>query len=65
MSTRAAAIAGYFYEADAGRLQHLVNDLLSAESAVPEAMPEALISTTRRLYLLGFDRCSRVSLPVS
>jgi AmmeMemoRadiSam system protein B len=43
MSTRAAAVAGYFYEADAGRLQHLVNELLSAESAVPEALPEALI----------------------
>ena len=43
MSTRAAAVAGYFYEADAGRLQHHVNELLSAESAVAEALPEALI----------------------
>jgi AmmeMemoRadiSam system protein B len=43
MSTRAVAVAGYFYEADAGRLQHHVNELLNAETAVPEALPEALI----------------------
>ena len=48
MSTRTPAVAGYFYEADAGRLQHHVNELLSAESAnakstSPEALPEALI----------------------
>ena len=43
MSTRAAAVAGHFYEADAGRLQHLVNELLNAETAVAEALPEALI----------------------
>jgi hypothetical protein len=43
MSTRAAAVAGYFYDADAGRLQHHVNALLNAESAIPEALPEALI----------------------
>ena len=43
MSTRAAAVAGYFYEADAGRLQHHVNELLNAETAVAEALPEALI----------------------
>jgi len=43
MSTRAAAVAGYFYDANAGRLQHDVNQLLGAESAIPEALPEALI----------------------
>jgi len=43
MSTRAPAVAGYFYEADAGRLQHHVNELLNAETAVAEALPEALI----------------------
>jgi len=48
MSTRAAAVAGYFYDADAGRLQHHVNQLLNAQSAnakstSPEALPEALI----------------------
>ena len=48
MSTRAAAVAGYFYDADAGRLQHHVNQLLSAESANAEsatlgALPEVLI----------------------
>ncbi len=43
MSTRAPAVAGYFYEADASRLQHHVNELLSAESAVSEAFPKALI----------------------
>jgi AmmeMemoRadiSam system protein B len=45
---RAAAVAGYFYDANAGRLQHHVNQLLSADSAnvksaIPEALPEALI----------------------
>ena len=48
MSTRAAAVAGYFYDADAGRLQHHVNQLLNAESAnaksaIPKSLPEALI----------------------
>jgi len=48
MSTRAAAVAGYFYDANAGRLQHHVNQLLSAEpanaeSAIPRAFPKALI----------------------
>ncbi len=48
MTTRAAAVAGYFYDANAGRLQHHVNQLLSAESAnaesaIPGAFPEALI----------------------
>jgi hypothetical protein len=43
MSTRAAAVAGYFYEADAGRLQDHVDQLLDAGSAVPGVFPEALI----------------------
>lgn len=43
MSTRAAAVAGYFYDANASRLQQQVNQLLNAESAVSEALPEALI----------------------
>jgi AmmeMemoRadiSam system protein B len=43
MSTRAAAVAGYFYDAKASRLQDHVNELLNAESAVPRALPEALI----------------------
>lgn len=43
MSTRMAAVAGYFYDADADRLQHHVNQLLEAESAIPEAFTQALI----------------------
>ncbi|MGD8420366.1 MAG: AmmeMemoRadiSam system protein B, partial [Gammaproteobacteria bacterium] len=43
MSTRAAAVAGYFYEADPGRLQHHVDKLLSAASAQSRAFPRALI----------------------
>jgi hypothetical protein len=48
MTMRAAAVAGYFYDANASRLQHHVNQLLSADSAnvksaIPEALPEALI----------------------
>jgi hypothetical protein len=43
MTTRAAAVAGYFYDANAGRLQHHVNQLLDAESAISGAFPEALI----------------------
>lgn len=43
MSTRAAAVAGYFYDANAERLQHHVKQLLKVESTLPEAMPEALI----------------------
>ncbi len=43
MSTRAAAVAGYFYDANAGRLQDHVNELLNVESALPEALPEAVI----------------------
>jgi hypothetical protein len=43
MSTRAAAVAGYFYDADPGRLQHHVETLLNAANADCEAFPEALI----------------------
>ncbi len=43
MSTRAAAVAGYFYDADTKRLQQHVNELLNAESAAPETLPKALI----------------------
>ena len=47
MSTRAAAVAGYFYEADAGRLQYHVNQLLAdsanTESTNPGVLPDALI----------------------
>ena len=43
MSTRAAAVAGYFYDANTSRLQHHVNEMLNAESAVPETLPKALI----------------------
>lgn len=43
MSTRAAAVAGYFYEAAPGRLKHDVNQLLNAEAADCGVFPEALI----------------------
>ena len=43
MSTRAAAVAGYFYEADPAHLQHHVDELLNAASAQSEALPGALI----------------------
>jgi len=43
MSTRAAAVAGYFYDANPGRLKHDVNQLLGADSVTSEAFPEALI----------------------
>jgi AmmeMemoRadiSam system protein B len=45
MSTRQAAVAGYFYEADAGRLQHDVDKLLTAADvgAEPNVPPAALI----------------------
>ena len=80
MSTRAAAVAGYFYDADASRLQHHVNQLLSAESAnaesaIPEAFPEALIvphagyiysgstaATAYRCLLTDPDQVNRVLL---
>ncbi len=43
MSTREAAVAGYFYEADANRLQRHVDQLLSAGTVDPGPMPEGLI----------------------
>ena len=43
MSTRAAAVAGYFYDAAPGRLKHDVNQLLNAETAASGGIPEALI----------------------
>lgn len=43
MSTREPAVAGYFYEADALRLQQQVEQLLSADTALPETLPRALI----------------------
>jgi len=43
MSTRQAAVAGYFYDADAGRLQQHIKHLLSADTALPDNPPRALI----------------------
>ena len=43
MRVREAAVAGYFYEAEAGRLQHHVNQLLAEDPDIPGAVPEALI----------------------
>jgi hypothetical protein len=43
MSTRQAAVAGYFYDADAGRLQQHIEQLLSADTAITDTMPRALI----------------------
>ena len=43
MSTRQAVVAGYFYEADAGRLQQHIEQLLSADTAPPDDFPRALI----------------------
>jgi AmmeMemoRadiSam system protein B len=43
MRTRAAAVAGYFYDANPGRLKHDVNQLLGSNSVTSEAFPEALI----------------------
>jgi hypothetical protein len=43
LSTRAAAIAGYFYDADASRLQQVVHELLAGQVAEPGPRPEALI----------------------
>ena len=43
MKTRTAAVAGYFYDAAPGRLQHDVTRLLNAENAAPGVFPEALI----------------------
>jgi AmmeMemoRadiSam system protein B len=43
MSMRAAAVAGYFYDADPGRLKNDVVHLLDAQEADFKALPEALI----------------------
>ncbi len=43
MSTRAAAVAGYFYEASPARLQAHVDELLDASPAPPAGFPGALI----------------------
>lgn len=43
MSTRPAAVAGYFYEADTARLRQQVDRLLDAEAAPENGMPRALI----------------------
>ena len=43
MSTRAPAVAGYFYDADASRLQDHINQLLGAETGESAPPPEALI----------------------
>lgn len=43
MTTRQAAVAGYFYEADASRLQRHVDELLAVDTAPADDMPKALI----------------------
>ncbi len=43
MSTRAAAVAGYFYDASPGRLKHDVIQLLNAETPVGEDIPQGII----------------------
>jgi AmmeMemoRadiSam system protein B len=43
MNTRAAAVAGYFYDANPNQLRHDVSQLLRAESAAIDTLPEALI----------------------
>jgi len=43
MSTRAAAVAGYFYDADSARLKNHVGHLLDAQTVELGALPEALI----------------------
>lgn len=43
MSTRAPAVAGYFYDADTDRLRHDVCRLLDAQSAALAVLPKALI----------------------
>ncbi len=75
MSTRAAAVAGYFYEANPGRLRRLVDELLDAGPAPTGDIPEALIvphagyiysgSTAARAYqclLTDPDQINRVLL---
>ena len=43
MTTRAPAVAGYFYDADPGRLQHHVNELLNTACVECGSLPRALI----------------------
>jgi len=43
MSKRAAAVAGYFYDADPGRLEHDVVHMLDAQEVNFRDLPEALI----------------------
>ncbi len=43
MSTRTAAVAGYFYDANPDRLRHDVSQLLDTQDVAGEAFPEALI----------------------
>jgi hypothetical protein len=43
MSTRAAAVAGFFYDSNPDQLRHDVNQLLRAVSAPVDSVPEALI----------------------
>ena len=75
MSTRAAAVAGYFYEASPNRLQRDIDELLGAVPATAGDLPEALIvphagyiysgSTAARAYqrlLADPDQINRVLL---
>lgn len=43
MNTRTAAVAGYFYDADPGRLQHHIETLLNTAGADCGTVPEVLI----------------------
>lgn len=43
MTTRQAAVAGYFYEAEKNRLRQDLGQFLGAESSAAETMPKALI----------------------
>jgi AmmeMemoRadiSam system protein B len=75
MSTRQAAVAGTFYDADASRLQQHIEQLLSADTALPETLPRVLIvphagyiysgSTAAQAYrclMVDPDRVKRVLL---
>ncbi len=75
MSTRPAAVAGYFYQADTTQLQQQVDQLLDAETAPAADLPRALIvphagyiysgSTAAHAYrrlLVDPDRIKRVLL---
>lgn len=75
MRTRQAAVAGTFYDADAGRLRQHVKQLLSADTVLPETLPGVLIvphagyiysgSTAAQAYrclMLDPDQVKRVLL---